>query len=145
MKEQVWDWFSPEAMNEYFKHLYSHTDNFDKADISHKLYDPMDMKFETAANDFKLIQENGISVIVNYGESLKWIELLKKTPLSYKIKKNLAKFAVNLYEKDFKQLCTYGLIEEIVQGIYFISDPAQYDRKKGLSLENHWLEEILTI
>jgi CRISPR-associated endonuclease/helicase Cas3 len=145
MSNRSWDWFSPAAMNEYFRQLYSHADKFDVADIAHKLYDPLEIKFETAAQDFKLISENGISVVVNYGESIKWIERLKKEPISYGIKKNLAKFAVNLYEKDFKQLCKYGLIEEIIQGIYFISDPAQYDRKKGLSLENHWLEEILTI
>jgi CRISPR-associated endonuclease/helicase Cas3 len=145
METKTWDWFSPEAMNEFFRQLYSRTDNFDKADMRRQLYNPSEIKFESASNDFQLITENGIGVIVNYGESLKWVEKLKKTSLSYGIKKKLAKFAVNIYEKDFKQLCKYGLIEEIVEGVYLISDSSQYSQKMGLSLENHWLEEILTI
>ena len=36
-------------------------------------------------------------------------------------------------------------VNEIVQGVYIVPDKAQYDDITGLCLENHWMEEILTI
>ena len=36
-------------------------------------------------------------------------------------------------------------IEEVIEGIYVVNDRAQYDDNIGLRLDNHWLNEILTI
>ena len=45
----------------------------------------------------------------------------------------------------FKQLKGYGLVEEILEGIYVLADRSQYNKTTGLSLDNHWLEEVLMI
>jgi CRISPR-associated endonuclease/helicase Cas3 len=145
MSAGEWDWQSPEAISEYFLQLYSRSSTFDKADIKGLLYDPQDLNYETASTEFKLIEDNGISVIVNYKNSVELIEKLRHTQLTYKEKKELSRYAVNLYERDFKELVKGGFIEEVISGVYFVRERAQYSKSTGLSLENHWLEEILTI
>jgi CRISPR-associated endonuclease/helicase Cas3 len=145
MSAGEWDLQSPEAMSEYFLQLYSRSGTFDKADIKDLLYDPQDLNYETASTKFKLIEDNGVSVIVNYKNSAELIEKLRHTRLTYKEKKNLSRYAVNICERDFKELVKEGTIEEVITGVYFIRERAQYNRLTGLSLENHWLDEILTI
>ena len=52
---------------------------------------------------------------------------------------------VGIRSYDFKQLKGYGLVEEILEGIYVLADRSQYNKTTGLSLDNHWLEEVLMI
>ena len=66
-------------------------------------------------------------------------------PLRDKLVKQLAKFTVGIRSYDFKQLKGYGLVEEILEGIYVLADRSQYNKATGLSLDNHWLEEVLMI
>ena len=57
--------------------------------------------------------------------------------------KELSQYTVNIHESYFRSLEKCGLVEEPVKGIYIVADHAQYDRRTGLSLGNHWMEEIL--
>ena len=54
-------------------------------------------------------------------------------------------YSVNIHERDFLKLWSYGAIEEVIDGIYVVNDRAQYDENVGLRLDNHWMNEILTI
>lgn len=139
------DCFAADTMQRYFNQLYCRTQNFDKDDIQTLLYKPFDFCFKTAAEKFRLIEENGASVIVNYGDSSKFISQLKEEGPHYKLMKKLAQYSVNIHRHDFETLNKGGLIEEILDGIYWIPDRAQYNDKTGLTTENHWLEEILMI
>lgn len=139
-----WDWFSTEAMNEYFHQLYSRTDSFDKADVR-GLCKPSELKLETLSQEFRLIEDNGISVYVNYGDCATYIEELKTNPHTYSVKKRLSKYAVDLYDRDFKTLWKAGIIEEVLENVYYIPNPAQYNKHTGLSTENQLIEEILLI
>lgn len=73
------------------------------------------------------------------------IEQLKESGCTYSLVKQLAKFTVGIRSYDFKQLKGYGLVEEILEGIYVLADRSQYNKTTGLSLDNHWLEEVLMI
>ncbi|MEO3240548.1 hypothetical protein, partial [Parabacteroides distasonis] len=59
--------------------------------------------------------------------------------------KQLAKFTVGVHSSDFDKLVSYGAIEEVLEGIYVLTDRVQYDKNTGLSLDNHWMEELLMI
>ena len=59
--------------------------------------------------------------------------------------KQLSQYGVNIHERDFQTLWSYGAIEEVIEGIYVVNDRAQYDENIGLRLDNHWMNEILTI
>ena len=139
------DWFAPSTMKAYFCQLYSRKQTFDEKDIKHWLYKPTELCFETASKEFHLIDDTSINVIINWENSMELIEQLKESGCTYSLVKQLAKFTVGIRSYDFKQLKGYGLVEEILEGIYVLADRSQYNKATGLSLDNHWLEEVLMI
>lgn len=139
------DWFAPETMTEYFRQLYSRKETFDKKDIKGLLYKPTEMCFAEAAQEFKLIEETGKTVYVNMDNCLELLERLKSDGITYSLMKQLSQYSVNIHERDFLKLWSYGAIEEVIEGIYVVNDQAQYDENIGLRLDNHWMNEILTI
>ena len=139
------DWFAPETMTEYFRQLYCRKETFDKKDIKTLLYKPTEMCFAEAAKDFRLIEETGTTVYVNMDDSLELVERLKNDGITYSLMKQLSQYSVNIHERDFLKLLSYGAIEEVIDGIYVVNDRAQYDENIGLRLDNHWMNEILTI
>ena len=139
------DWFSPSVMQEYFKNMYSQKGTFDKKGIKNYLYKYNELCFEKASEAFKLIDDDGVNVIVNWENSMDLVEQLKISGCTYSLMKQLAQFTVSVKRTDFNRLCQYGVIEEILGGVYVLPDIAQYNRYTGLSLENHWMNEILTI
>ena len=139
------DWFAPETMTEYFRQLYCRKETFDKKGIKTLLYKPAEMCFEKAAKKFRLIEETGKTVYVNMDDSLELIERLKSDGITYSLMKELSQYSVNIHERDFQKLNSYEAIEEVIEGIYVVKDRAQYDENIGLRLDNHWMNEILTI
>ena len=110
-----------------------------------RIYKPTELCFETASKEFHLIDDTSINVIINWENSMELIEQLKESGCTYSLVKQLAKFTVGIRSYDFKQLKGYGLVEEILEGIYVLADRSQYNKATGLSLDNHWLEEVLMI
>lgn len=139
------DWFAPSTMKEYFCQLYCRKNTFDKRDMKHYLYKPDELCFETASKKFRLIEDDSVNVIVNWGNSMELVEKLKESGCTYSLMKQLAQFTVGIHCSDFEKLAGSGIIEEILEGIYVLADRAQYDAATGLSLDNHWLGETLMI
>ena len=137
------DWFAPETMKKYFTQLYARTKTFDEAQIKELLHGSSELMFEEAAKKFRLIDENSITVIVNWDNSYALIEKLRSEGISYRLMKELGQYSVNLRESDFKELKRRGLVEEILESIYFLPDREQYDERTGLQPESHWLDELL--
>ena len=136
------DWFAPTTMKEYFLQVYCRK-TFDVKDIKKSLYNPEEVCYETAAKEFKLIDDNSISVVVCWKDSLQLVEQIKQNGPSYSLMKKIAKYTVGVRETDFKALLSAGAVEEVLEGLYVVSDAAAYNHKSGLSTNNHWLEEII--
>lgn len=141
----VKDWFAPESMTEYFKQLYGRKETFDKKDIGALLYKPAEMCFAEASEEFRLIEDIGKTVIVTTEESVELVNQLKERGMTYSLVKQLSQYSVSIHEQDFRQLVHYGAIEEVLESVYVVTDMAQYDENIGLRLENHWMNEILTV
>ena len=141
----VKDWFAPEAMTEYFRQLYSRKETFDEKDIKNLLYKRTNMCFEEASKAFRLIEEVGKSVVINMDDIHALVERMKTNGITYSSMKQLSQYSVTIHERDFQKLESCGAIEEVIEGIYVVNDRAQYDDNIGLRLDNHWLNEILTI
>lgn len=139
-----YDWFSPAAMREYYKQLYSRIGDFDKAQVKELLY-KHEMQFEKACNNFYLINDNTTSVIVNWNDSAILVEQLRREGFSYSLMKSLAQYSVNIRNQDLKSLNDAGVIEEVLEGVLFIRDSRFYNASIGLNTENYWLEESLII
>lgn len=143
------DWFSPEAMRDYFLQLYSRIQYFDKKDMRHYLYE-MDCRgqyimFETAAQKFRLIDEDTVPVIVNWGDALLLVERLKNEGPTYMLMKEIGQYCVNLRKRDFDEMKKNGIIEEIIEEIYVSFGQNQYNKDVGLLTKNQWLEETYII
>lgn len=140
-----WDWFSPEAMWEYFRQLYSRIDCFDKPNIKSRLYEGK-IYFETVAKEFKLIDDTTTAVVVNYGnEAERLINQLQRDGYSYQIMKQLAQYSVSVRGRDLLKLNETGAIEKVYDNVLFVRDTGFYDNNIGLKMDNHWLEESLII
>lgn len=135
------DWLAPETMTSYFRQLYSRTSDFDKAKVKERLYG-RDMYFERVAKDFHMIDDNSTSVIINWGNSMDSVEVLKQSGPNYALLKRLSQFSVNVRERDLKMLQDAGVVDEVC-GMLVVRDKAFYDERVGLITENHWLEETL--
>jgi CRISPR-associated endonuclease/helicase Cas3 len=142
-KEQ--DWFAPSTITNYFKQLYYRAATFDKANIRSYLYKPIDFYFGTAAEKFSLIDNGGVNIIVNFADSMSYVDELKKTGISYKLMRHLGEYSVNVRQQDFQKLRKEGLLEEALTNVYVLTDREQYNNEIGLMMDNHWLEEILIL
>lgn len=148
MMDKVEDKFSSDAMTEYFLSLYKNSNTFDKVNISTLVEKPdmqhpdsLSLQFETASDNFHLIDDDSIGIVVNYENSMELIEQLKITGPYYSLMKKLGQYTVSLRKRDFEKL--EGVYEEAVEGVYFIKERSQYDDKVGLLVENHIIDEIL--
>lgn len=137
-----YDWFSAKAMHEYFRQLYSKVENFDKNRIADYLYKPAELNFETASKEFQLIDDNTVSVIINWKKSPELVHILTSQGYSNKLQKQLSQYTVSVRKRDFDKLQSYGAVEEVMDGIYYIPSPDFYDINVGLLIRNQWVDEI---
>ena len=137
-----YDWFSTEAMHEYFRQLYSRVQTFDEKGIADYLYQPTELNFETASKEFQLIDDSTVSVITNWKKSPELVQILTSQGYSNKLQKQLSQYTVSVRKRDFDKLQSYGAVEEVLDGIYHIPSPDFYDTNVGLLISNQWVDEI---
>lgn len=137
------DYFDPQIISEYFRQLYARCNNFDCKDIAAMLNKPGQICFETAAKEFQLIDDNSVDVIVNYDNSPELVDQLRRFGASYSLMKKLARFSVSVSRYNLNQLLNEHIVAEILPGIYYADNPAQYDPLCGLLPDNQLLNEIL--
>lgn len=139
------DYLSPSTMTQYFNQLYSRCNSFDRKGIHTLLDKPLEMCFKTAAREFRLIDDNGVTIYVNYGNCAKYMEQIHHDGISYPIIKRISEYSVSIHEKDYIKLREMGAITDICENLYYVDSAKQYDEKTGVVVDNVWLEEILTI
>ena len=139
------DWFAPETMNQYFRQLYCRNDSFDKKDIKHYLYDVHNMYLASAAKEFRLIKDAGMTVVVCWRNSVELVQELLQNGPSYQLMKKISKYCVNIYERDFDALCKMGVVNEKRKGLFVVDYAQQYDERIGLRIDNNWSNESLII
>lgn len=137
------DWFSPSTMTSYFTQLYCRRDSFDSKDIKHYFYNPKDIYFATGSNEFRLIEDKCIPVIVCWKNSMDLVERLLNNGPSYQLMKELAKYTVSIYDYDFKKLVDIGVVSEKKEGLFVVGYKQQYDSYIGLRTDNNWTTEVL--
>lgn len=139
------DWLSPEVMTQYYELLYSKTPSFDKPGIAAMLSDPRNCRYEQAAKNFRLIEDKGISVIVNYGDAPRLVEELKTDGPSRRLSRLLGRYTVNVPVYQFDELMKHGNVEEPSPGFYYIPFGAMYDDVTGLRIDDDIYEQIFII
>jgi CRISPR-associated endonuclease/helicase Cas3 len=114
---------------DYFQRLYSSEDN-DKKRIM-ELLDKKDFFFETVSDMFKLIEDDGIPVVVPWDKTaIDLIEKLRYAP-SKDTLRSLRPYVVNVRRKIVPQLTLAN-----VSGLIDVLDISHYDPKMGIKDNN---------
>lgn len=131
------------AIEAYYRMLYTLQNEraFDAREIIRLLdkgNDRIDFEFETAARNFRLIDQNTVAVIIPYdGTAKRLINALQYAPHPFKILRQLQAYAVNIYEREFLDLQSKGVIWTIIDS-YHVLDETQthtwYHDETGLQL-----------
>lgn len=107
------------AINGYYQQLYvlQNERAFDTRQILNyfeKGTGKFDFDFKTAAENFKLIDDNTVAVIIPYNhDATEFLETLKYTLYPMTILRKLQPFTVNIYEREFRALQSLGAIQTV--------------------------------
>ena len=127
-----------QAISAYFKMLITLQDKraFDAKEILPCLEGMDGFDFKTAAEKFKLIDNNTVEVIIPYnGEAMKWVEELRYTPYPSSTLRKLQGYTVNIYEQEFQALNVKGVIEMAADAYAVLKEQDKevyYQRTTGL-------------
>lgn len=151
LSNKITDPTDPEVIAKYYHLYFKDIPDFDTEVIEKDLTeDPEDINFESAADRFKLIDDEGtFPVIVPYMEEGKALvrkirnhEILTREDYHW-----MQEYSVSLRQGDYSTLLSHGNIEQIPWGEDFISvlvDDECYDSVAGVVISNHWVEETQT-
>ena len=141
------DWFSPDTMKAYFLKLYKgYTKTFDNINIKKKIESPRYYQFKTAGTDFKLIDKKTKCIVVNYGDAESLVNQIKQSGAKYELMKALGQYTINISKHNFDLLIgAFDKGENIPEGMYFLTNPGQYNEKTGVILKNKFIEDVFII
>lgn len=128
---------SPQAIHAYFELLYHK--NRDVMDKNHILDEferragALEFEFETAARNFKLIQDTD-TLVIPYDKKAE--DLMKNYKYSGGSIRDLRTYSISIYENQKKELKAKGAVEQVDNGLYFLrSLEGFYDMKVGLDIQ----------
>lgn len=137
------DYLSPATLAEYFKRFYRKVNTTDKGGVIEDLYRETP-QFESAARDFKMIDDNSLTVYVPYRDNADLLNRLLKGDVNSDDFKRLQRFSVGLPVQRIDDLMPLGA-EQVGERTFILTNQASYNDDIGLDLENHWLEEDLIL
>jgi CRISPR-associated endonuclease/helicase Cas3 len=131
----------PDAFTRYFELFYSKVNDTGSQfhDLLIKDANPgLHFQLRTAAQEFRLIDDQQQPVIVRYEGSEEWLEQLRFAGPTRKIMRALQRFTVNLHKGTVAGMLADGRLEEVephkAPGIVAQSFPSLYDRQIGLKV-----------
>ena len=134
LSESTNDPLAPERVERFFRELYwIKGERLDaKGIIPDLAADPkLRFSFRTAASKFRIIESVYETVIVQFGEGAKLINLLERIGPEQWLLRKLQRYMVNLPMHTHKKLVESGGIKEISPGIYIQIDGRLYNSNVG--------------
>ena len=135
--------FDLEGIREYYKKLYFYASDsgvLDKKKILAEFYDygnnTLKLNFETASQNFKFIENNTQSLIIEMKESKELIKSLRDGNFDYRVTRKLGRFSVNIYDFEIKRLRNINVIELLQSGYYLLNNEKFYSKEIGLEIFN---------
>ncbi len=130
---------SVQAIDTYFKMLNNLQDKnaFDvKKILSYfKNTGELDFDFKKAAEEFSLIENNTVAVVIPYNDEVKkLLEQARYHPFPFKFARQLQMYTVNIYENEFKKLQSKGVIETYNETYEVLTNSDFYNEQTGLIL-----------
>lgn len=133
------------TITEYFHRLYYiKGDSLDKKHIL-ELFKDRDYHFATAAREFRLIEENTVTVYINREpEADALLQEIRQKRMTRSLMRKAGQYCVNVYrgegtqERLFEKMYRAGMLREVVDGaqdFYELIDEKQYQEDTGLKLD----------
>jgi hypothetical protein len=98
----------------------------------------LDFDFKTAAENFNLIENNTVAVVIPYNDDAKkLLEQARYHPFPFKFARQLQMYTVNVYQNEFEALQSKGAIEtynETYEVLIETNMKKFYDKNTGLIL-----------
>jgi CRISPR-associated endonuclease/helicase Cas3 len=121
-------------IDRYFRMLYMIED----LDANHVQSLRQEFNFASVAQNFQLIEDGFTrSIIVPYSDAEKRVQTLKEQGPNRDIFRSLQPFIVNVYTNGFDRLYRMGALEQISEGIFYLSPICShlYDESLGLLMD----------
>jgi CRISPR-associated endonuclease/helicase Cas3 len=128
---------SPEAIQSYFNLLDTLQDPHRSADVKNILsyLNKKGFEFAKAAENFRMIEDPTISVIVPYDDDAKrLLEKVRFSPYPAGFARQLQIYSVNIYQQEFEFLQMKGVIETYQDYYNVLADMKYYDPNTGIIL-----------
>jgi CRISPR-associated endonuclease/helicase Cas3 len=136
LRDHAGDPVSVEAIRAYFELLYSLQDGQQAFDVKSILacFDKDEgFDFKTAAQNFRIIEDNTVSIIIPFDvEAMRLIEELKFSTYPASTIRKLQPYSINIYEQEYQALNGKGAIEVISDHYAALSDASYYDQQTGV-------------
>lgn len=143
------DIHNPKIIEEYYSRLYGRCNSFDEItvkNVKQKVSELLNCRpyYQTVGENFKLISDNTISIIIACRENSKYLTLLKEGKVNKALLRKLSSFSVGIREYTFRNLLKQGMIECYPNDFYVIENPLFYG-ETGLKIYNETLEEVFIL
>jgi CRISPR-associated endonuclease/helicase Cas3 len=128
---------SIKAINAYFEMLYNLHDPraFDAKEILACFDKSEGFDFRTAAEKFKLIEDNTVAVIIPYNyEAAQWVEELRVALNPASTLRKLQVYTVNIYEQEYQALNAKGAIKMAIGTCAVLNNMSYYNARTGIDL-----------
>lgn len=136
---------SSECIEEYYNRLFNenesdihrntiaHFDSITNSFDSRTVNTPMTMPFKSYAQNFKYINSDTISIVINH-ENDNCQTLISKLILgNMQVRRSLQRYSVSVYRYEFDDILKLGILGNMGNGIYLLSNMNYYDEMTGLN------------
>ncbi|MBE6843559.1 MAG: CRISPR-associated helicase Cas3' [Ruminococcus sp.] len=133
---------SDKSVKEYYRRIFKYNDEIigDKT-IASKTNGLDRIPFRTYSDEFKYINEETVSVVINNNEETE--KLFLQLEYGHKnVRRKLQRYSVSLKIKgEFDKALSLGLLHDTGKGIYVLADNSYYDEQTGLDIdkENNYI------
>ncbi len=140
---------TPDSFQRYFERYYSSIndtgENWWREKLVRDVNPHGNVQFRTAGQEFQLIKDPSVTVIVRYGNNDELIKCLFYAGPSREIMRKLQRYTVAIKPNVAKRLVEEGRIEEIHNGIFVQADSMLYSPNIGLNIyqETYNPEDLL--
>ena len=126
------------CIEEYYSRLFAFNDgNIDKSTITSLMGENLkfdEITFRTYAENFKLIKNQVIGIVIPRDENKDLIEQLRYGKLS--VKRKLQQYSASVHLWELEGMIKEGIIEQLDCGVCILANTDYYKSDVGLTLEN---------
>jgi CRISPR-associated endonuclease/helicase Cas3 len=124
----------------YFELLYSASSSDNILDSKNILGEfevgrSIKMNFETAADKYKLIEDNTKSIVINFDkDAAQMIKSIRNGEFSHELVRRIQQVSVSIYAHEYRRLLELNALEELRSGYVILNSTNYYNDEFGLDI-----------